>query len=136
MDLHYEVSGNGEPIILLHSGGADVRDWTFVTPLLSKHFKVITFDGRGVGNSPDPSVQVNYVEDLKNLLDYFQLEKDMLVGQWPDCKGFYIGISTKSIEACFDRPQRDMMVQMQMDYLNRIIQWPAFCNGLATATDV
>ena len=53
MDLHYEVNGNGYPVVLLHSGGADLRDWTFVAPLLSKHYMVVSFDGRGAGKSRD-----------------------------------------------------------------------------------
>lgn len=52
MDLYYEVNGNGHPVVLLHSGGADLRDWTFLTSLLAKHYKVVTFDGRGTGKSP------------------------------------------------------------------------------------
>lgn len=80
MDLHYEVSGNGQPMVLLHSGGTDLRDWTYVAPILSKHYHVISFDGRGVGKSPSPSGHVNYVEDLKELLDYLEIEKTVLVG--------------------------------------------------------
>lgn len=80
MDLYYEVNGNGRPVVLLHSGGADLRDWTFVAPLLAKHYKVVTFDGRGAGKSPNPVGDVNCVEDLKGLLDHLNIHKATLIG--------------------------------------------------------
>jgi pimeloyl-ACP methyl ester carboxylesterase len=80
MDLYYEVSGNGKPVVLLHSGGADLRDWSYVAPLLAKHYKVVTFDGRGTGKSPAPLELTNYVEDLLSLLDHLELDKTTLIG--------------------------------------------------------
>lgn len=80
MDLYYEINGNGDPIVLIHSGGADLRDWTFVTPFLANDYKVITFDGRGAGKSPDPKEDVNCVEDLKMLLDHLEISKATIVG--------------------------------------------------------
>lgn len=80
MDLHYEVNGSGDPVVLLHSGGTHLRDWTLVAPLLSEKYKVIAFDGRGTGKSPSPSGQVNYVDDLKEVLDFFEIDQAVLVG--------------------------------------------------------
>ncbi|RAL21948.1 alpha/beta fold hydrolase [Thermoflavimicrobium daqui] len=80
MDLYYEVHGNGHPVVLIHSGGADLRDWTFVAPLLARHHMVVTFDGRGAGKSPDPVGDVNCVEDLKDLLDHLNIHKVTLIG--------------------------------------------------------
>ncbi|GIO33618.1 MULTISPECIES: alpha/beta fold hydrolase [Paenibacillus] len=80
MDLYYEVSGTGKPVVLLHSGGADLRDWTYVAPLLAQHYKVVAFDGRGAGKSPSPLEPANYVADLLALLDHLGLEKAALVG--------------------------------------------------------
>jgi pimeloyl-ACP methyl ester carboxylesterase len=80
MDLHYEVQGQGEPIVLLHGGGADSRAWQFVAPQLAKNYQVITFDGRGAGKSPPLLEPANFVEDLKNLLDYFNIKQTTLVG--------------------------------------------------------
>ncbi|GGB38805.1 alpha/beta fold hydrolase [Virgibacillus dakarensis] len=80
MDLYYEVKGNGHPVVLLHSGGADMRDWTFVAPHLASYYKVVTFDGRGAGNSPSPKGKVNYVDDLLSLLDYLDLDKATIIG--------------------------------------------------------
>lgn len=81
MDLHYEIKGNGKPVILLHSGAMDSRDWEFITPHLSKSFKVITPDVRGAGKSPVPNEPIDYVEDLRKLLDHLKIKKAALVGR-------------------------------------------------------
>lgn len=79
MDLYYEVNGEGQPIILI-TGGADVRNWKFVAPLLAKQYKVVAFDGRGSGKSPSPVEDVNYVEDLLSLLDHLRINQATLIG--------------------------------------------------------
>lgn len=80
MNLHYEIDGQGHPATLIHSGGADMRDWKFVAPLLSKGYMVVRYDGQGVGKSPDPADDVNCVEDLKALLDYLDIDETILIG--------------------------------------------------------
>lgn len=80
MDLYFEVNGDGHPIVLIHSGGVDSREWTFLVSLLSKNYKVITFDGRGAGKSPSPIKHANYVEDLLALMDYLELNQATIIG--------------------------------------------------------
>ncbi|BAZ09494.1 alpha/beta hydrolase [Calothrix sp. NIES-4071] len=80
MDLHYEIQGKGEPIVLMHSGMADLRDWEFIVGQLAPTYKCIAFDGRGAGKSPSPVEIPDYVEDLKNLLDFLDIEQTVLVG--------------------------------------------------------
>ena len=80
MELNYEITGNGHPVVLIHSGGADLRLWTFLAPLLSKDYKVIAFDGRGAGKSPSPSKHTNYVEGVLEIMDYLELNQPTLIG--------------------------------------------------------
>ncbi len=80
MDLYYEIQGQGEPVVLLHGGGADLRAWQFITPHLAKNYQAIAFDGRGVGQSPPLLEPGDYVEDLKNLLNHLEIEQATLVG--------------------------------------------------------
>ncbi|WP_174613696.1 alpha/beta fold hydrolase [Virgibacillus ihumii] len=79
MDLYYEVNGSGHPVVLM-TGGADVRNWSFVAPHLAKHYKVVAFDGRGTGKSPSPLEDVNHVEDLLSLLDHLEINQATLIG--------------------------------------------------------
>lgn len=80
MDLHYEIQGQGEAMVLLHSGGADLRDWQWIAPQSAQSYQVITFDGRGAGQSPPLLEPVDYVKDLRSLLDHLHLDRAILVG--------------------------------------------------------
>jgi pimeloyl-ACP methyl ester carboxylesterase/predicted glycosyltransferase len=54
--VHYEVYGRGEPTILLLPTWSLVhsRQWKQQVPYLSRHFRVVCFDGRGSGLSDRP----------------------------------------------------------------------------------
>jgi pimeloyl-ACP methyl ester carboxylesterase len=80
MDLYYKIQGQGEPVVLLHSGGADLRGWQFIVPHLAKNYRAIAFDGRGVGQSPPLLEAVDYVEELRQLLNHLSLDRVALVG--------------------------------------------------------
>jgi pimeloyl-ACP methyl ester carboxylesterase len=80
MDLYYEIQGQGKPVVLLHGGGADLRVWQFITPHLAKNYQAIAFDGRGVGQSPPLLEPVDYVEELRRLLDHLSCDRVALVG--------------------------------------------------------
>lgn len=80
MDLHYEIQGQGKAVVLLHSGGGDSRDWQFVAPLLAQTYQVVTFDGRGAGQSPPLLQPADFVQDLSRLLDHLSIEQAVLVG--------------------------------------------------------
>jgi pimeloyl-ACP methyl ester carboxylesterase len=80
MDLHYEIQGKGEAVVLIHSAGIDLRDWEFIAPQLAQTYQVITFDGRGAGQSPPLLEPANFVEDLRQLLDHLNLDRAILVG--------------------------------------------------------
>lgn len=80
MDLYFKTRGKGHPIVLIHGGGADLREWRFLEPLLAEHYQVVTADARGVGQSPAPEDSVNYVEDVLLLINELKLEKPTIIG--------------------------------------------------------
>jgi pimeloyl-ACP methyl ester carboxylesterase len=53
-ELHYEVTGRGEPVLLLHGLGSCSLDWERQTPALEERYTVITLDVRGHGRSGKP----------------------------------------------------------------------------------
>src|SRR5688572_24787902 len=55
--IFYEVYGEGEHTILLLPTWSIIhsRHWKGQIPYLSRHFRVLTFDGRGNGRSDRPS---------------------------------------------------------------------------------
>ena len=69
-NLHYEVSGNGAPLVLVHGLGSASTVWKPVRGLLNQHFTVITVDLPGHGKTPyqkgqamDPNSFAHYVLD-------------------------------------------------------------------------
>lgn len=49
IDIHYKISGEGYPlIILLHGFGASTFSWREVMEPLSEEFTVVAFDDRGL----------------------------------------------------------------------------------------
>ncbi|WP_284646255.1 alpha/beta fold hydrolase [Paenibacillus silviterrae] len=80
MDLYYEVMGQGKPLVMIHGGGADTRDWRYLAPLLAKHYMVIMFDGRGCGQSPSQTEAANYIKDVHTLLEHLSIEKAAILG--------------------------------------------------------
>jgi pimeloyl-ACP methyl ester carboxylesterase len=60
----YEVYGEGEPTILLLPTWSVIhsRHWKCQIPYLARHFRVLTFDGRGNGKSDRPAGVEQYLE--------------------------------------------------------------------------
>jgi 3-oxoadipate enol-lactonase len=71
--LYYEVSGEGEPLLLIPGLGMNHLGWALQVPVYAREFKVITFDNRGTGQSSSPE-GVDYTiallaDDAADLLD-------------------------------------------------------------------
>ena len=78
--LHYEITGDGSPVVLLHEGIVDSRSWSKVVPLLAPHHTVVTYDQRGYGRSPRPDGPYSLVDDLAWVLGAAGLDRTALVG--------------------------------------------------------
>jgi pimeloyl-ACP methyl ester carboxylesterase len=64
MKIFFEVFGEGEPTVLLMPTWSIIhsRHWKMQVPYLARHYRVITFDGRGNGRSDRPTEQEAYAE--------------------------------------------------------------------------
>ena len=76
VSVGYEVFGDGEPTIVLLTSWAIVhmRQWKAQVPYLSRHFRVITVEGRGNGradrpDSADAYTDREYVDDAIAVMD-------------------------------------------------------------------
>jgi 3-oxoadipate enol-lactonase len=49
--LHYEIHGEGEPLLCIMGLGGDVSGWRSQVPVWSRHYRTIVFDNRDVGRS-------------------------------------------------------------------------------------
>jgi len=59
---HYEVSGEGFPLVLMHANPFDRRMFLYQTAHFSTHFKVINIDLRAYGYSEKPAVPVTMTD--------------------------------------------------------------------------
>jgi pimeloyl-ACP methyl ester carboxylesterase len=73
------LAGDGVPIVLLHPGVGDARYWDLVVPGLDGR-RVLRYDVRGSGRSPQPTTEFSLLEDLETVLDQLELERVLLVG--------------------------------------------------------
>lgn len=55
LDIWYEASGEGEPLVLLMGLGADHSVWRLHREAYERHFRCIAIDNRGVGRSSKPA---------------------------------------------------------------------------------
>ena len=82
IDLYHEVNGEGDVVVFVNGGFVDHINWMFVAPVLAESFRVVTFDGRGHGESggavdEDP---FENVEDLAALIEFLDVGPVHVVG--------------------------------------------------------
>ena len=78
--VYYEVTGEGPPLVLVHSGGFDRRLWDEQFFGFADRHTVIRYDVRGHGESPPPTKPYSDVEDLYSLLQWLNIGKAHVVG--------------------------------------------------------
>lgn len=82
--IYYEVTGDGEPLVLSHGAGGNHAIWFEQVAFFSRRYKVITWDQRSFGNSTDHAGRHHpeaFAADLLALLDHLEIDKAHLAGQ-------------------------------------------------------
>lgn len=83
IDIYYEIHGDGKPLVLISGLGYGLWQWHKMVPGLAEHFRVITYDNRGAGESGKPEGPYNVAmmaDDLAGLLDGLGVEKTAVLG--------------------------------------------------------
>ena len=78
--LRYEIAGDGPPVVLLHGGWLDLRQWDDQFETFAREFRVIRYDARGYGRSALGTVPYSHHEDLAALIAALDLGHPQLVG--------------------------------------------------------
>jgi pimeloyl-ACP methyl ester carboxylesterase len=81
--LAYRRAGDGPPLVLLHGGWSDSREWGPRLAGLSDEFDVIAWDAPGCGGSDDPladMTQADYADAVAGLITALNLERPHLCG--------------------------------------------------------
>ena len=83
IELHYDVQGTGEPLIMLHGFGMCGAMWTPVAQELARRYRVISVDMRGHGRSTNPSNKFSHpqsAEDIRALMDSLGIKQARAIG--------------------------------------------------------
>jgi non-heme chloroperoxidase len=84
VNIYYEDSTRGKPVIFIHGWPMDSQMWEYqVNELAGKGIRCITYDRRGFGKSDRPRHGYDYdvlAADLKSLIDELNVDKLSLVG--------------------------------------------------------
>src|SRR3954465_10917719 len=120
----YDRVGEGPDLTLLHSVGLSTREgWRYQIPTLAEHFRVLSFDFRGLGQSEQGSRPLRvdtFVRDLENLLDALKIPQTVVMGislggfvaqafalQPPECVSALVLVSTTCGHLAMNAPNRN-----------------------------
>jgi len=81
--IAYDDQGTGQPIVFLHAFPLNRTMWAQQAAVLSRQFRTISIDLRGLGGSDAPYWRYSmeqYVRDIQALLRYLKVEKALFVG--------------------------------------------------------
>jgi pimeloyl-ACP methyl ester carboxylesterase len=85
VNLYYEITGDGFPLVFSHEFAGDYRSWEPQVRFFSRRYKVITYNHRGYPPSEVPTDPLAYsqdifVEDIYQLLVYLNISKAHIAG--------------------------------------------------------
>ena len=83
ININYRVDGDGEPLVMIMGFSSPMIGWHYQTPFFSRHYRVVTFDNRGVGESDKPQGPYStrmMAEDTVHLMDNLGIEKANVMG--------------------------------------------------------
>jgi pimeloyl-ACP methyl ester carboxylesterase len=81
--LNYEITGEGEPVLLIMGTSGSLLLWGEVAPRLAQEYQVIAFDNRGLGGSERGQGQItvaSLAEDASALLEALEIPQAHTLG--------------------------------------------------------
>jgi pimeloyl-ACP methyl ester carboxylesterase len=77
----YEEAGEGQPLVMLHAGIANLHQWDEQVPAFAQRFRVVRYDLRSYGQSHLERDQPWAMhEDLRGMLDALSIPRAILMG--------------------------------------------------------
>jgi pimeloyl-ACP methyl ester carboxylesterase len=83
VSLNYEVSGEGDPLLLVMGTAGSIPLWGELVPRLAQRYRVIAFDNRGLGGSErgeGPITVASLAEDASALLEALDVPRAHAMG--------------------------------------------------------
>jgi pimeloyl-ACP methyl ester carboxylesterase/quercetin dioxygenase-like cupin family protein len=84
-ELAYVEAGQGEPLVLVHGNGNDLRNWSKQIDEFAKHYRVIAYSRRchypnACTGREDDYTYAQHAKDLLALMDALKIQKARVVG--------------------------------------------------------
>lgn len=82
LPIHYEIFGEGLPLIFLHGFNENLKVWDSIIPAVSKSYKCIVIDLPGFGLSPLPgNLTIKYMADgVYRIIEELKIDKPIVIG--------------------------------------------------------
>ena len=112
MQMYYEVSGEGDPLIVLHGAYMNIPTMGEIIPKLAETHKVYALEFQGHGRTTDidrPITYPNLADDVATFMDAVGIEK-------ADIFGYSMG-SAAGLRLAIDHPEKvDQLVAASVAY--------------------
>lgn len=83
ININYKVQGQGDPLVLIMGYSASQIGWILHRGVFKKHYRVVTFDNRGVGKTDKPSGAYStkmMADDTAGLMEHLGIKKAHVLG--------------------------------------------------------
>ena len=83
INIHYELSGKGDCLVLIHGFSDNCTMWYHQVPIFSDKYQVLTYDVRGHGQTETPEGHYSmalFADDLYALLNDLQITSACVLG--------------------------------------------------------
>jgi pimeloyl-ACP methyl ester carboxylesterase len=77
--IYYEIAGKGMPLVMIHAGVADSRQWNNEFTDFAQRYQVIRYDMRGYGKSEPVDGEFSHMSDLVSLLDALEIHGPLVI---------------------------------------------------------
>ena len=77
--IYYETAGTGTPLVMIHAGVADSRQWNNEFTTFAERYQVIRYDMRGYGKSEPVDGEFSHLSDLVALLDILEIRGPLVM---------------------------------------------------------
>ncbi|HVK68941.1 MAG TPA: alpha/beta hydrolase [Polyangium sp.] len=144
-EIHYEVKGQGEVVLLLHGLGSSLLDWEMQIPALVERYTVVAVDMRGHGRSgkpPGPYRIATFAADVAQVMRALALGPAHVVGiSMGGMIGFQLAVDHPSLvrslvvvnsaPAFVPRTLRERLAVVQRIVALRVLGLPGFARKIA-----
>ncbi len=81
--VHYQVDGSGEPLLLIHQTALSSDEYAEMIPILARTYRVVAMDTLGYGKSDAPARRYempDYAQSVVNFLNALGISRTSIVG--------------------------------------------------------